>query len=58
MTVCEFRFDDFRLLPAARELWRGAVREKPPRLESNDDLPESTEPVSATCGIDPEDIPF
>jgi DNA repair protein RadD len=29
--------------------------EKPPRLESNDNLPEA---VSAVHGIDPEDIPF
>ncbi len=32
MTAREFRFDDFRLLPAARELWRAGVREKPARL--------------------------
>ena len=32
--------------------------ERPPRLESNDDVPEPSETVGATYGIDPEDIPF
>jgi DNA repair protein RadD len=32
--------------------------DKPPRLESNDDLPDPAEPVGAAYGIDPEDIPF
>lgn len=31
---------------------------KPPRLESNDDLPEPSEPVGAAHGIPGEEIPF